>query len=77
MFFLDRSNLDKRVKILRVELQKLSISEDLRGWNWQSPPVEPPSRSLFFGVGDLAARYCKTLRDVYLKRVENVKPPPS
>lgn len=55
----------------------LGISEELRGWNWQNPPVEPPSRSLFFGVGDLAARYCETLRDVYLKKVENVKPPPN
>ncbi|MEM2642500.1 MAG: CRISPR-associated protein Cas4, partial [Thermoproteota archaeon] len=72
MFFLSKTDLDKRFKLLRNEFKSLGISEDLRGWNWQSPPVEPPSRSLFFGVGDLAARYCKTLRDVYLKRVENV-----
>ncbi|MEM2642455.1 MAG: type I-A CRISPR-associated protein Cas4/Csa1 [Thermoproteota archaeon] len=77
MFFLNRKDLDKRFKLLRAEFQRLGISEELRGWSWQSPPVEPPSGSLFFGVGDLAARYCKTLRDVYLKRVENVKPPPS
>ncbi|MEM3573767.1 MAG: CRISPR-associated protein Cas4, partial [Nitrososphaeria archaeon] len=77
MFFLNKSDLDKKFKILRTELQRLGISEELRGWSWQSPPVEPPSRSLFFGVGDLAARYCKTLRDIYLKRVENIKPPPN
>ncbi|MEM2089411.1 MAG: type I-A CRISPR-associated protein Cas4/Csa1 [Thermoproteota archaeon] len=77
MFFLNKADLDKRFKILRADLQRLGVSEELRGWGWQSPPVEPPSRSLFFGVSDLAARYCKTLRDVYLKRVENVKPPPN
>ena len=77
MFFLNRVDLDKRFKILRAELQSLGISEELRGWSWQSPPVEPPSRDLFFGVSDLAARYCETLRDLYLKKVEDVKPPPS
>ncbi|MEM3526443.1 MAG: type I-A CRISPR-associated protein Cas4/Csa1, partial [Candidatus Jordarchaeaceae archaeon] len=69
--------MDKRFKLLRTEFQSLGISEELRGWNWQSPPVEPPSRSIFSGVSDLAARYCKTLRDVYLKKVENIKPPPN
>jgi len=77
MFFLNKADLDKRFKLLRTELQNLGISEELRGWNWQSPPVEPPVRSMFFGVGDLAARYCKTLRDIYLKKIENVKPPPN
>jgi len=77
MFFLNRIDLDKKFKILRSEFQKLGVSEELRGWSWQSSPVEPPSRNLFFGVSDLAARYCATLRDVYLKRVLNVKPPPS
>jgi len=77
MFFLDKADLDKRFKILRNELQNLDISEELRGWSWQSPPIEPPARDIFFGVGDLAARYCKTLRDIYLKRIENIKPPPN
>jgi CRISPR-associated protein Csa1 len=77
MFFLNKADLGKRFKILRTELQSLGISEELRGWNWQSAPVEPPVRNVFFGVGDLAARYCKTLRDIYLKKVENVKPPPN
>jgi CRISPR-associated protein Csa1 len=77
MFFLNKADLDKRFKLLRTELQSLGVSEELRGWNWQSPPVEPPVRNMFFGVGDLAARYCKTLRDIYLKKIENVKPPPN
>jgi CRISPR-associated protein Csa1 len=77
MFFLNKADLDKKFKLLRTELQNLGISEELRGWNWQSPPVEPPARNMFFGVSDLAARYCKTLRDIYLKRIENIKPPPN
>ena len=77
MFFLNKADLDKRFKLLRAELQGLGISEELRGWSWQSPPVEPPIKEVLFGVGDLAARYCETLRDIYLKRVEGIKPPPS
>lgn len=32
---------------------------------------------LLFGVGELASRYCPTLRDIWLKRVAKVKPPPN
>lgn len=77
MFFLNKSDLDKKFKILRAELQNLNISEELRGWNWQNPPIEPLSREILFGVGDLAARYCETLRDIYLKKVQNIKPLPN
>lgn len=77
MFFLSMFDLDKRFRLLRVERDRLSVSEELRGWNWSSPPVEPPSRSALFGVSELAARYCPTLRDIYLRRVEGIKAPPN
>lgn len=75
MFFLNKVELDKKFKILRTEYQKLGISEELRGWSWDSPPIEPPIRNATFSVSDIAARYCATLRDIYLKRVKNIKPP--
>lgn len=77
MFFLDRLDLDRRFRLLRKELAARGVSEELRGWSFDSPPVEPPSRSVLFGVSELAMRYCPTMRDVYLKRVLRVKPPPS
>ncbi len=77
MFFVDRLDLDRRFKLLRKDLSQRGIIEELRGWSFDSPPVEPPSRSILFSVSELAARYCLTLRDVYLRRILNVKPPVS
>ena len=77
MLFLDRADMDKRFRVLRQELSQRPISDDLRGWSFEKPPVKPISTTLRFGVGELAARYCETLRDIYLKRVMRVKPPPN
>ncbi|MCW1308334.1 MAG: type I-A CRISPR-associated protein Cas4/Csa1 [Candidatus Parvarchaeota archaeon] len=77
LFFLDRLDLDRRFRLLRRELDVRGVSEELRGWSFDSSPVEPPSRSALFGVSELAMRYCESMRDIYLKRVLNVKPPPT
>ncbi|MDW8004956.1 MAG: type I-A CRISPR-associated protein Cas4/Csa1 [Thermofilaceae archaeon] len=77
MFFLDRLDLDRRFRLLRKELEVRGVSEELRGWSFDSPPIEPPSRSVLFGVGELAMRYCESMRDIYLRRVLNIKPPPT
>ncbi|MEM0011368.1 MAG: type I-A CRISPR-associated protein Cas4/Csa1 [Candidatus Bathyarchaeia archaeon] len=77
MFFFDRLDLDRRFRLLRREVEVRGVCEELRGWHFDSPPVEPPSRSVLFGVGELAMRYCQSMRDIYLKRVLNIKPPPT
>ncbi|MEM3786309.1 MAG: type I-A CRISPR-associated protein Cas4/Csa1 [Nitrososphaeria archaeon] len=77
MLILEKSDVDKRLKLLRDEFSQRPTSEELRGWNYDSPPVQPFSHSIKFGVGELAGRYCETLRDIYLKRVLNIKPPPN
>ncbi|MEM4727694.1 MAG: type I-A CRISPR-associated protein Cas4/Csa1 [Candidatus Bathyarchaeia archaeon] len=77
LFFLNRSDLDKRLRQLRLELQRVDITEELRGWSWASPPIEPPLNGLYISVSELASRYCETLRDIYLRRVEGIPPPPS
>ena len=77
MFFIDRLDLDRRMQVLRKEIAERGISEELRGWNFHSPPVQPVGPGLLFGVGELASRYCPTMRDIWLKRVARVKPPPN
>lgn len=77
MFFIDRLDLDRRMHVLRKELAERRVSEELRGWSFHSPPVQPVGAGLLFGVGELASRYCPTMRDVWLKRVAGVKPPPN
>jgi len=74
---LDRLDLDRRFRLLRRELEVRGVSEELRGWSFDSPPVEPPSRSVLFSVSELAGRYCQSMRDIYLRRVLNFRPPPS
>jgi CRISPR-associated protein Csa1 len=77
MLILEKSEVDRRLKLLRDELSQKPTSEELRGWRYDCPPVQPLSQSIKFGVGELAGRYCETLRDIYLKRVLNVRPPPT
>lgn len=77
LFFLERLDLDRRFRLLRRELDAKGVNEELRGWSFDSPPVEPPSRSILFSVSELAGRYCQTMRDIYLRRVLGIKPPPT
>lgn len=77
MFFLNKVEIDKKFRLLRNEYQTFGISEELRGWNWNNPPIEPPIKNVALSVNDIAARYCSTLRDIYLKKVKNIKPPPN
>jgi len=48
--------------------------EEVRGWSYSQPPVRPPSPAALT-VSELAARYCDTLRDIYLHRVKRVEQP--
>ena len=77
MFFLDESVLSKKFKRLRLELNENPIGEDLRGWNWSDKPVAPDHSDILLGVSELAGRYCETLRDIYIRRVRGIAPPPS
>jgi len=52
------------------------ISEELRGWNWDEPPVLPPSPVKLF-MSDVAGGFCATGRIAYLRYVlrKREKPP--
>ncbi len=73
MMFLDKVDVERKLKLLRQEILERSISEDLRGWNYDKPPIQPLFKHVKFGVSELAGRYCEKLRDIYLKRVLNIK----
>ncbi len=49
------------------------IEEELRGWNWDRPPIKPRA---YYGLtmADVVSRYCPTRRDVWLRRVQRAKP---
>ena len=53
--------------------QEEGVSEELRGWNWRSPPLKP-AFSVRLPNYLVASNYCATARDVYVSKVLNVKP---
>ncbi|MGQ9782287.1 MAG: type I-A CRISPR-associated protein Cas4/Csa1, partial [Nitrososphaeria archaeon] len=77
VLLLDKTDIDRKLKLLRQEIGERAIVDELRGWNYDKPPLQPLSRSIKFGVSELAGRYCETLRDIYLKRILGLKPPPN
>ncbi|WP_456328625.1 type I-A CRISPR-associated protein Cas4/Csa1 [Archaeoglobus sp.] len=76
MFFLDPIEVEKRIRKMRKCLEMFRISEELRGYNWDTPPVEPPSDNLRLSISDFFG-FCESMRDIYLKYVEGVKPIPN
>lgn len=51
------------------------VDEELRGWNWDKPPLKPRGY-LELGVSEIASKYCETRRDLWLRRILNAKPEP-
>jgi CRISPR-associated protein Csa1 len=52
------------------------VDEELRGWNWDKPPLRPRAY-LELGVSEVASKYCETRRDIWLRRKVGAKPGPS
>jgi len=60
---------------LRQLYSSVEVSSELRGWNWSNDLLSPPVENVYFGVSELANRYCSTFRDIYLRRVAGVFAP--
>lgn len=54
------------------QARQREISPDLRGWNWDKPPLSP-IYDVKMGVAEVANNYCPTNRDIYLHRVCGIK----
>lgn len=77
MFFVDQGDLFRKLELARSRSGKLGVSDELRGWSWTSPPVEPVCDGFRLGVSELVNRYCSTMRDLFLKYIRGVRVPPS
>lgn len=61
---------------LLPEARRRPVAEELRGWSWHQPPLKPIyDRPL--GVYEVAGKYCPTGRDVFLRRVQDVRTAPN
>lgn len=72
MYFLSKEDRLYLHKGLIPESREMYIDRDLRGWNWQRPPLEPVY-DLNLGVFEVANSYCPVNRDLFLRRVIGVK----
>jgi len=53
----------------------VDVSEELRGWNWNTPPLIP-AYPIKMTVSDLTNEFCETGRFIYLKYVKKIPETP-
>ncbi len=76
MYFLSEDEKRLLLRKLLPQARGKGVAEELRGWNWDKPPLSP-IYGVKLGIFEVAGKYCPTGRDLYLRRVLGVKPPPS
>ena len=72
MYFLNAEEKKLLFKGYLPKSREIHIDEELRGWNWNQPPLSP-IYDIKLPMYEIANKYCETCRDVYLRRVEKVK----
>ena len=75
MYFLSPEESRWLLRCLIPKSREAGVADELRGWNWPSPPLEPPY-GIRLPLYEVAGKYCPTGRDVFLKRIENIKTKP-
>lgn len=71
---------EEKKHLLRYHLPRArerGVAEELRGWNWHQPPLEPVYKDVVLALYEVANAYCPTGRDVYLRRVHKEKGQPN
>lgn len=68
MYFVTEHEKQYLVKGLIPKSRSIEIAPELRGWNWNEPPLEPVYDTRL-ALYEVAGRYCPTARDVYARRV--------
>ncbi|HHY94904.1 MAG TPA: type I-A CRISPR-associated protein Cas4/Csa1 [Firmicutes bacterium] len=76
MYFLSDEERKRLLKGLIPKSRENEVNEDLRGWNWHHAPLEP-LYDVKLALYEVGSKYCPTGRDLYLRRVQGVKPKPN
>lgn len=77
MFYLSDEERQYLLKGLIPKSRDIPVNSELRGWNWHQPPLAPPYDRRV-ALYEVAGRYCRTGRDLYLRRImhERLDPTP-
>jgi CRISPR-associated protein Csa1 len=77
MYYLSDSERKLLVRKYIPASRRAQISEEVRGWSWDRPPLEPPYENILLPMWEVCGKYCSTNRDLYLRHVEKIKVEPS
>ncbi|HID43116.1 MAG TPA: type I-A CRISPR-associated protein Cas4/Csa1 [Archaeoglobaceae archaeon] len=69
VYFLSEVEQKYLVMNLRPKIRLNPVPEELRGWNWHSPPLKP-YYDVKLPMYLICSKYCDTARDVFLAMVE-------
>ncbi|TDX59016.1 type I-A CRISPR-associated protein Cas4/Csa1 [Orenia marismortui] len=72
MYFLTEEERQLLVRGLLPKSRRIGITDELRGWNWNQPPLEPMYDHRL-ALYEIAGKYCLTGRDLYLRKIVGVK----
>jgi len=76
MYFLTDEEKKHLLRGLLPKSRELGVVDDLRGWNWHLPPIEPVFETRL-ALYEVANAYCPTNRDLFKRRVTQCRPGPN
>jgi len=76
VYFVTEREKQYLVKGLIPKSRSADVAPELRGWNWNQPPLEPVYDTRL-ALYEVAGRYCPTARDIYVRRVLRARSEPS
>ncbi len=76
LYYLTAEESKYLLKGLVHRAREIGVDDELRGWNWNKPPLQPIYDAPL-GLFEIAGQYCPTGRDVYLRNVLKAKSEPS
>ncbi len=72
VYFLNETEQKFLTLNLRPKIRQNPVPDELRGWNWHSPPLKP-YYDIRLPMYIICSQYCPTRRDVYFALVEKAK----
>ncbi len=76
MYFFSDEEKKYLLKSFLPRSRQMETVEELRGWNWHQPPLAPVY-DVKLALYEVANAYCKTNRDLYLRRIDRIKTKPN
>lgn len=76
MYFPTEEERKDLTRGLLPKSREMVVAEELRGWSWNAPPLEPVY-DVKLALYEVANYYCPTARDLYMKRVMGIDAKPN